>query len=223
MSEKKKYELNDITPSGSVYHQIWFRENEGPPLKEERYELSISGSKMEGVSTPEGKATQENVPRKDLKLKIILDREEEPPKYPDNPGTLDALDLRDSPEGGKGFISIGVRANEKDTIKKIQLMLKTLNYNIGLSGPDQDGVDGIFGQLTFKALKEFQKGRFDFDEKELQVDGRVGDRTADALNRAMVGKWYNEYRTPKDLRKDKVIITIVASEIQKEYEVKDEG
>ena len=40
---------------------------------------------------------------------------------------------------------------------------------------------------------------------------------------AMVGKWYNEYRTPKDLRKDKVIITIVAFEIQKEYEVKDEG
>jgi len=45
----------------------------------------------------------------------------------------------------------------------------------------------------------FQGKNRDWDGKQLKVDGLVGPDTSDALNRAMVGKWYDHYQTPEKL------------------------
>ncbi len=56
-----------------------------------------------------------------------------------------------------------------------------------------DGVDGIFGLDTDAAVRKFQEDHKDWEGKNLAVDGEVGERTADSLNREMVGIWYATY------------------------------
>jgi peptidoglycan hydrolase-like protein with peptidoglycan-binding domain len=43
-----------------------------------------------------------------------------------------------------------------DFVKAAQTKLKELGYNLGKSGPNRDGVDGIIGKLTKIAIKDFQ-------------------------------------------------------------------
>jgi peptidoglycan hydrolase-like protein with peptidoglycan-binding domain len=68
-------------------------------------------------------------------------------------------------------------------------------------------VDGTFGNSTEDAVKQFQKEHKDWDGNALKVDGLVGPETADALNREMVGRWYNLYKTSKDLTIDFLRVT----------------
>jgi hypothetical protein len=112
------------------------------------------------------------------------------------------------PRGRDGTGSKG----DGELVKNLQKMLKTLGFDLGASGQDNDGIDGIFGKKTEKAVIEFQMDkRYDKDwgGKRLDNDGMVGPKTADALNRAMVGKWYPKYTTPKELTKDTLYITAV--------------
>jgi hypothetical protein len=48
--------------------------------------------------------------------------------------------------------------NTADLIKQIQTVLKTkYNANLGTSGPNKDGVDGVWGPKTLAALEEVKK------------------------------------------------------------------
>jgi hypothetical protein len=49
-----------------------------------------------------------------------------------------------------------------------------------------------------------------WDGEPLRRDGLVGPRTSDALNRMMVGRWYERYETPRELSLDILITTIVS-------------
>ena len=42
------------------------------------------------------------------------------------------------------------------TIIKIQQALKDKGYDIGTSGPNKDGIDGIYGPKTKAAISQFQ-------------------------------------------------------------------
>ena len=97
----------------------------------------------------------------------------------------------------------------------LQKMLKELKYDIGTSGPDGDGVDGKFWDVTEKAVKKFQEEHKDWDNNPLKIDGLVGPDTSDALNRLMVGKWYKRYQTPEKLVGGK-LYHIVMSEFLRE-------
>jgi|GEM_PF-3203032 len=90
----------------------------------------------------------------------------------------------------------------------LQKMLKTLDYVLGTSGPDKDGADGEFKDKTEEAVRDFQGKNRDWDGKQLKVDGLVGPDTSDALNRAMVGKWYDHYQTPEKLVEGKPYHTV---------------
>jgi hypothetical protein len=46
--------------------------------------------------------------------------------------------------------------SNKDFVKAAQTKLKALGYDLGNSGPNRDGIDGIIGRLTKIALKDFQ-------------------------------------------------------------------
>jgi peptidoglycan hydrolase-like protein with peptidoglycan-binding domain len=49
----------------------------------------------------------------------------------------------------------GVDAKER--MKEIQRALKSKGYNLGRSGPNKDGVDGKYGQLTYNAIVDYQR------------------------------------------------------------------
>lgn len=65
-----------------------------------------------------------------------------------------------------------------DEVKEIQNALKQLGYDLGKFGEAGDGLDGIIGPVTEKAIKAFQEAN------NLTVDGIVGPETIKALNKA---------------------------------------
>jgi hypothetical protein len=59
----------------------------------------------------------------------------------------------------------------------------------------------------------------------LKIDDLAGPRTSDALNRAMVGKWYDSYRMPVELNMGFLPLTATSDGLKAPAEVKidDEG
>jgi hypothetical protein len=116
----------------------------------------------------------------------------------------------DGPLGKKPLGRNGLGGlEEKKMVELVQMMLGELGYDVGLSG-----LDGKFGPATEKAVKEFQKNNLDWDGKTLKNDGLVGPKTADALNRALVGIWYEEYKTPEELTDDFLFATLTEDEFK---------
>ena len=60
-------------------------------------------------------------------------------------------------------------------ISTIQKKLKELGYNLGSSGPNQDGIDSVYGRQTKLAVQDFQR------KNKLNPDGIVGPLTASKL------------------------------------------
>jgi len=131
-------------------------------------------------------------------------------EYPDNPGKLPAPKLCNrsppfNPIKGDGPLDRGDA--RKDLVEHLQKMLVDLGFDLGRTGESEDGVDGIFGDRTERAVKDFQGNNKDWEGNSLKVDGLVGPETSDALNRAMVGVWYDEYVTPKELTEETLLMT----------------
>src|SRR5574341_1112706 len=140
---------------------------------------------------------------------------------PDNPGPLPAPDLRNKSDGGKG--PLGKKdfcLKDPQLVEHLQKMLRTLGYDIGTSGANNDGIDGKFGDNTEKAVIKFQEEIDDWAGNSLKVDGLVGPRTSDALNRAMVGRWYEYYQTPKELTEGKPIFTVTSDSLSRGLSIK---
>ena len=106
--------------------------------------------------------------------------------------------------------------DKKKLVITLQKMLKTLEYDLGESGPDNDGVDGKFGDKTEEAVRDFQEKNRDWEGEQLKVDGLVDPKTSDALNRAMVGNWYEHYQTPEELVNGKLYFTVTTKFLTEE-------
>lgn len=63
----------------------------------------------------------------------------------------------------------------KERMKEIQRALIGLGYNLGTYGPNKDGIDGVYGDTTKNAIKEFQK------KNGIKDTGWVGVVTAPVL------------------------------------------
>lgn len=223
MVDEKKYDVNDLKPTSPTINSVLFRELDGAPLAEKSYEISNSENTFDGKTADDGKAAESDIERKELKVSLTLGAEgtAEEEDYPDNPGQLDPLDLRNPDEDGNGPVKKEIPRSE-DLVNHIQLMLHTLGYDLGTTGPENDGVDSDFGEITEGAVKEFQEAHEDYEDKSLVVDGIVGPRTSDALNREMVGVWYAKYRTPSKLNLNRIIITVVSTDLQDGIEIEEE-
>lgn len=92
-------------------------------------------------------------------------------------------------------------------------MLRDLGFFLGTTGENGDGVDGNFGKLTGEAVVAFQKDHKDWEGNALAVDKLVGPETSDALNREMVGRWYDLYQTPPELTGGKPIFTVTTERL----------
>ncbi|HIH44870.1 MAG TPA: peptidoglycan-binding protein, partial [Candidatus Methanoperedenaceae archaeon] len=139
--------------------------------------------------------------------------------YPESSGPLPVLDLcnRETPNPvigkgplGKSELYFTYREPDRDLhVVTLQKMLLALGYDLGKTGPKKDGVDGKFGDATEKAVRKYQGdpelSPVDWEGNPLKVDGLVGPRTSDALNRHFVGSttagltYYEVYQTPVEL------------------------
>ena len=70
------------------------------------------------------------------------------------------------------------KGNKGDDVKKIQKALKDLGYDLGEFGEQADGLDGIIGDVTEQAIKDFQK------VSGLEVTGIIDDATLEALRKS---------------------------------------
>lgn len=144
--------------------------------------------------------------------------------FPDNPGPLPASKLCNAPGAGKpnpihGDGPLAAGDPRKELVKHLQTMLRDLKFPLGDTGENHDGVDGNFGTLTGNAVIKFQEDHKDWEGNPLAVDRLVGPETSDALNREMVGKWYDLYQTPKELTIDHVLITATADAMKNKIPV----
>lgn len=85
---------------------------------------------------------------------------------------------------GKNYVGLNDQGEE---VKTIQLMLLELGYTLTNSSTDKTkGADGIFGQLTKKAVIDFQK------KNGLTADGLVGEQTLQKLISSTSGSSNNK-------------------------------
>lgn len=106
--------------------------------------------------------------------------------------------------------------DKEEMVKTLQQMLNVLGYTDEENKPLE--VDGKFDKRTEQAIIKFQRDEKnkDWEGKPLKSDGLVGPRTADALNRALVGQRYNMYITPKDLTESFLLVTASREALQEE-------
>jgi peptidoglycan hydrolase-like protein with peptidoglycan-binding domain len=135
-------------------------------------------------------------------------------EFPTNPGPLPSAKLcnrqgagKANPVFGDGPLATGDQ--RKDLVKHLQTLLRDSGFSLGETGEKKDGVDGIFGDRTKQAVEDFQKANLDWEGNELKIDSLVGPKTSDSMNRAMVGKWYDLYRTPRQITPNKIVIALL--------------
>jgi hypothetical protein len=88
-------------------------------------------------------------------------------------------------------------------VKRMKEMLADLRY--------KTVVNEKFDDDTKDNIVDFQGKNNDWEGNPLNVDAKVGPETSDALNRAMVGIWYDAYTTPKELIKKGGTLVITAT------------
>lgn len=104
-------------------------------------------------------------------------------------------------DGGEGPIRKG--DGRKEHVKSVQQMLNALDFYLGETGEDKDGVDGDFGKKTKNAVLSFQSlSVSDKKGEPLAVDGLVGPETIRSLAcecvREGIIKYYISIETKED-------------------------
>ena len=96
---------------------------------------------------------------------------------------LPTYQLKSKIEGGDGPLEKD--DTRTDLVRRLQSILKIEGYAtlLGSTGPNQDGVDGSFGESTKNAVISFQSKNFDEFGNPLVIDGKIGFNTALALNK----------------------------------------
>jgi hypothetical protein len=206
LAEEKEIKVPVIVPnvieSVKLVHDSWM------PIQNREYKHDQpDGSTIENKTGESGFIKERNfiAGKRKITLKTLQGSDKDV-EGGNNPGPLPALDLRNRSDGGDGPLRRG--DSRSDLVKHLQQMLSALKYDLGDTGPDNDGIDSNFGAKTQIAVEEYQKSHKDWEGKQLLKDGRVGPRTSDALNRTLVGFWYDKYETPTELTDTLKLVTV---------------
>jgi len=112
-------------------------------------------------SAPRGNTTEGSVPEEEINVEI---------SFPN----LYRLSRDDSGD----LISSG---SPRRKVRELQNALVSLDYDIGRSGPNSDGVDGSWGRKTKDAVEDFQSEMLASNPdtwSDADIDGVVGEKTA---------------------------------------------
>jgi len=204
--DSKEIKVADIGPN--VIESVRFVYDNWKPIVDRDYKHTMAdGKEIDDKTDRDGFLQEQNFASGGGKVALKAPAETDgKPSSGSNPGPLPALDLRNRNEGGQG--PLRKWDSRKDLVEQLQKMLKELKYPLGDTGPDNDGVDGDFRTITQTAIEDFQKAHKDWEGKSLLIDGRVGPMTADALNRVLVGIWYDSYETPIELTGTLKLVTV---------------
>jgi len=116
----------------------------------------------------------------------------------------------------KIFALLREEESNEDKIKKIQQFLVDMGYDLGDYGDEDNGVDGKYGPLTINAVKDFQRKK-----GYLDVDGKVGPKTAEAMGKniePIFVKKGSEEKKPTEIKKQTEIKKEVKPIITKKTE-----
>jgi hypothetical protein len=152
---------------------------------------------------------EDTKPNSWIKVDLFEERLEKERKYVSNSGPLPSLDLRNHSDGGNGSLQKGDKRT--DLVNHLQTILYELGFDLGITGSNENGVDGDFGSITEQVVRDYQTNHKNWEGKNLIVDGKVGPQTSDALNRSMVGIWYDTYDAPSKLVQNQSLKTVTAS------------
>jgi hypothetical protein len=206
LAEEKEIKVPVIVPnvieSVKLVHENWM------PIQYREYKhTQPDGKVIEDKTDESGLIQEKNFIAGKRKIALTtLQGSDKDVEGGSNPGTLPALDLRNRRDGGDGPLRRG--DSRSDLVKHLQQMLSALKYDLGDTGSDNDGIDGDFGAKTQVAVEEYQKMHKDWEGKQILIDGRVGPMTSDALNRTLVGLWYDKYETPTELTETLKLVTV---------------
>lgn len=206
MAEEKEIKVPVIVPnvieSVKIVHENWM------PIQNREYKhTQPDGKVIEDRTDQSGLIRERNFIAGKRKITLTtLQGSDKKVEGGSNPGPLPVLDLRNQRDGGNGPLRRG--DSRSDLVKHLQRMLSALKYDLGDTGSDKDGVDGAFDAKTQGAVEEYQKMHKDWEGKQLLIDGRVGTMTSDAINRTLVGLWYDKYETPTELTETLKLVTV---------------
>lgn len=131
-------------------------------IKEQKVDLVMAIKEM--GFTPVSQNNYKHKTQKDLTLKIEGDNilVKKGDKVIGKVSTSDIIDLEgiiksSFPTMSESVISEQKGGNEK--VRAIQQKLVDLGYNLGVSGPKKNGVDGAWGKLTDKAWNQWKSGQ----------------------------------------------------------------
>lgn len=121
----------------------------------------------------------------------------------------DSSDTTAAPSGATettAAASGGTAANSSPIVKDMQNALQAIGYHPGTA-------DGVYGQHTIDAVKEFQT------DAGITADGRYGPETHAALEEAVAGSDFNwdDYTAVKDMQTEMKALGYYDGEIDGEY------
>ena len=214
MVEPKEYKIPDFFPNLliQIIDEFW------DPLSKLDYEKPSETETTEKQTDDDGFIDiSDGKVGSLISVKIFEDYLYEKVNYPENLGGLPVMKLRNKSEKGEGPLQKGDKRS--NLIKHVQKMLFDLDFDLGDTGSEGNGIDGDFRIFTEQAICEFQATHKDWEGKDLIIDGMVGPQTADALNRSMVGIWYDEYTTPSELIQKHSLTTVAEKYAKKGFKL----
>ncbi|MBM3291589.1 peptidoglycan-binding protein [Candidatus Bathyarchaeota archaeon] len=200
---KTEVKVSDVGPividSLRIVYENW------NSAAEREYKLELEeGEGSEGVTDEDGFIPDKNFPAGAGKITVNPINEIEETEYESNSGPLPVLELRDKKDGGEGPISTD--DERQDLIDQLKAAFTALGY-IEESSEEEDPY-ADFDEVLDKAIKQFQATNKDWDSQVLAKTGKVDPKTADSINRLLVGVWYDSYETPLELTEGFKVITV---------------
>jgi peptidoglycan hydrolase-like protein with peptidoglycan-binding domain len=105
--------------------------------------------------------------------------------------------------------NVSIDSGNEEEVMRIQEILKSKGYDLGKYGKNKDGIDGIYGKMTKKALTEYNKNK--------EIDGIVGNKTIKSFRQYKMKDSESVSQTYKEDIKEKKETEIQRNLQQKGY------
>ena len=182
MANRDQVEPGEKVTIGGQEATVYVTNADGPKEQQEKFFLGANGKPITSAATAgnDGSADSEAEPETDGSTDAV-GSEAEPEVTDQEGGVAQGMDQADAadaePVNTKDLMT---RYNEGG--KKAMPEIKKLQTELSRLGFDPNGIDGKYGNGTYKAVQQFQKAN------GLSVDGQAGTDTLAAIEKAITGE-----------------------------------